>query len=51
MYIAENGKIIGTIYIDFPIKSDAEGVVTELGEDLGVSSCIVSADTVKVVEA
>lgn len=50
VYIAENGKIIGAIYIDFPIKSDAEGVVTELGEDLGISSCIVSADTVKVVE-
>ena len=50
VYIAENGKIIGAIYIDFPIKSDAEGVVTELGEDLGISSFIVSADTVKVVE-
>ena len=32
MHIAENGKIIGAIYIDFPIKSDAEGVVTELEE-------------------
>ena len=50
VYIAENGKVIGAIYIDFPIKSDAEGVVTELREDLGVNSYIVSADTVKVVE-
>lgn len=50
VYIAENGKLIGAIYIDFPIKSDADGVVTELREDLGVNSYIVSADTVKVVE-
>ena len=31
-FLAENAdeKIIGAIYIDFPIKGDAEGVVTEL---------------------
>lgn len=51
VYVAENSKLVGKIYLDFAIKEDAYGAVAELREDLSVQSELISSDTLENVKA
>ena len=51
VYVAENNKIIGKIYLEFEIKEDAYGAVAELREDLSVQSELISSDSLENVKA
>ncbi len=51
VYVAENHKLIGKIYLDFEIREDAYGAVAELKEDLSVRSELISSDSLANVKA
>lgn len=51
VYVVENRKLVGKIYLDFAIKEDAYGAVAELREDLSVQSELISSDSLANVKA
>lgn len=50
VYVVENGKIIGKVFLEFSVKDDAFGAVTELREDLQIESELLSADSKTVID-
>lgn len=50
VYVAEDGKIVGSVLLGFSVKDDALGAVTELREDLQIESELVSADSKEAID-
>lgn len=51
VYIAEEGKLVGIAEISYSVKANARGAVTELSEDLGIPSELLSSDCNSAVSA
>ena len=50
IYVAENGDIIGTVYVRYIDKTSFSGVMAELKEDLGLTTTLLSADGLSTVD-
>lgn len=51
VYVAEDNRMLGKIYLDFDIRDDAYGAVAELREDLSIQSELISSDSMENVKA
>ena len=49
VYICEEGKLLGVIFIAYKIKGDSEGAIMEIKEDLLFSTTILSSDATEQV--
>ncbi len=49
LYVAEGGEQIGVLTVKYVITGNAYGAVTELNEDTGIKTTLISSDSVETV--